>query len=173
MNWIRIFYSNTKEKTELKLRFVLLNTCTSKNVNERLFFLKKILGGKHQSKKFRLQICNLVNINKKVWSLLIGKNMHGNNPMYEKYLTGLLFTHSSALISGGMMCERKYFALMKKCFYQKYYSCTIPLLDSAIHFMLVREYFTYAKKLIQSVNGSCTKFLVRVIWNTHNDQNKA
>ena len=43
--------------------------------------------------------------------------MHGNNLMYEKCLTGLLFTaHSSVLISavGIMMCERKYFSLMKK-----------------------------------------------------------
>ena len=122
------------------------------------FFWKKILGGKHQSKKFRLQICNLVNINKKVWSLLIGKNMHGNNPMYEKNIwldfSFRIHQHWSAAV----WCVRENILLWwKKCFLIKWCSCRIHLLDFATHFELVcsPRVLHSCKKNVRLAKASC------------------
>ena len=98
-----LFYINTKEKTQMKLRFGLLDIKAGTWMSVHFFIPKKILGGKHQSKKFRLQICNLVNINKKVWSLLIGKSMcMVIIPCMKKYLTGPLFTYIHQYWSAAM-----------------------------------------------------------------------
>ena len=93
-----------KEKTASKIAsgsILCIETGTWMSVY--FFIPKKILGGKHQSKKFRLQICNLVNINKKVWSLLIGKSMcMVIIPCMKKYLTGPLFTYIHQYWSAAM-----------------------------------------------------------------------
>ena len=119
------------------------------NVSEWAFlFSEKILGGKHQSKKFRLQICNLVNINKKLWSLLIGKNMHGNHLVYEN----IWLDFSLRMNHGYDVWENISFLNEKTLFDQKLLADNTFLTQTLTsRSLIIHEHFNLVKA-IQSLN---------------------